>query len=486
MGTAYGIPSCIGWYRATTGVYSDAGTTPANPGDGVYQWNDQSGDDNHLIQTTAGNRPVFNTYAASLTTGGAAAVAPYGDESCVYQPSGKQSLLFDGSTSFLNIPTSLAIPNSGCTVVLCTRGAYYSPISFGTDGITTINYGWVGGSPQRMAIYNSANRTFPIVTYLPTLSPIVHGFRGSALLNETRLYIGTNQTAAINSNWCNLAMTGGAVGRTLGLSDPTYGNYSFGGEIYEIAIFSAPIIDSYMQVLLSQMQAANQLPGDANSGQVIFIGDSLTTGGPGTPTVSQGYPSVLVDQYGGSIKPLMLAVPGHTIAQQQSLVTNQVSPLDLSPFVSTVAVVCCGSNDIAAGRTDSQVAADLATLCSGLRATGMKVIIAMLTPRNSSSGYTSGNITTLNNVNAAIRSGYSAYADALVDWAGDSRLSDCTNSLYFADQWNTTSAGDGVKAELIKPALDVLLSPPKTVLSYASFYTPGRSFAGNYGKFLRT
>ena len=35
MPSAYGISSCLGWYRAGVGVYSDAGVTSANPGDTV-------------------------------------------------------------------------------------------------------------------------------------------------------------------------------------------------------------------------------------------------------------------------------------------------------------------------------------------------------------------------------------------------------------------------------------------------------------------
>ena len=58
MPSAYGISNGVGWYRANAGAFSDAGTTPANSGDGVYQWNDQSGAGNHLTQATAGNRPA--------------------------------------------------------------------------------------------------------------------------------------------------------------------------------------------------------------------------------------------------------------------------------------------------------------------------------------------------------------------------------------------------------------------------------------------
>ncbi len=490
MPSAYGLPNCVGWYQAGVGLFSDAGTTPANQGDGVYQWSDQSGNNNHLLQTTAANRPICNAYNSALTSTGAPTLAPYGGAICSSQTSFAKSLLFDGAHSYLVIPNSLTLPATGCTVALCTRGPNFSPISFGTDGVNTVNYGWGGGNPQRMSLYSAGDRVFPAPTYLPTLTPMVHGFRASSALGETRLYMGTNQTSANAVNYFNFATTGGAVGRTLNLSNGGYGNYAFIGEISEIAIFSAPLTNTMMQSLLANMQTANRLRSDANTNQVVFVGDSLTAGGPGLPAISHCYPWVLSQQFGGAFKSLMIATPGATIAQQQTVVTLQVQPLDLTPFAVNVAVVCCGSNDLAGGaRTAAQVQADLATLCTGLRTAGFKVILVTITLRSDGVGTTNAALwTAINTVNAGLRSTYTTYADALVDWAADARLTDPTNTAWFADQVHTTDAGDGVKASLVKPALDALLTPTTTqaTLHYGAFYAGGRSFTGNYGNFVRT
>lgn len=45
----------IAWYKADTGVYSDAGTTPAAADALVKQWNDQSGGGRHLVQAAPTN-----------------------------------------------------------------------------------------------------------------------------------------------------------------------------------------------------------------------------------------------------------------------------------------------------------------------------------------------------------------------------------------------------------------------------------------------
>lgn len=63
------------WLRADMNVYSDAGSTLAANGTGTYQWNDNSGNNNHALQTTSGNRPIYannvvNSKPALRFTGG--------------------------------------------------------------------------------------------------------------------------------------------------------------------------------------------------------------------------------------------------------------------------------------------------------------------------------------------------------------------------------------------------------------------------------
>jgi hypothetical protein len=54
------VAGALAWYKPETGLFTDAGTTPvASDGDLVYQWNDQSGNGYHLVQTTSGDRPIY-------------------------------------------------------------------------------------------------------------------------------------------------------------------------------------------------------------------------------------------------------------------------------------------------------------------------------------------------------------------------------------------------------------------------------------------
>jgi hypothetical protein len=49
------------WLSADWGVYLDNGVTLCADTDTVYKWEDQSGSNNHVLQTTAGNRPQYRT-----------------------------------------------------------------------------------------------------------------------------------------------------------------------------------------------------------------------------------------------------------------------------------------------------------------------------------------------------------------------------------------------------------------------------------------
>jgi len=52
-------PNPLFWFKADAGVYSDAGVSPANYGDTVQQWNDQSGNTiNHDLTLTADHLKV--------------------------------------------------------------------------------------------------------------------------------------------------------------------------------------------------------------------------------------------------------------------------------------------------------------------------------------------------------------------------------------------------------------------------------------------
>ena len=57
------LQELVGWWSADQGVYSDANSpeAPATDGQVVSEWRDISGNGNHLTQTTAASKPLFQT-----------------------------------------------------------------------------------------------------------------------------------------------------------------------------------------------------------------------------------------------------------------------------------------------------------------------------------------------------------------------------------------------------------------------------------------
>src|SRR5690242_121198 len=77
------VPGLVGWYKADGTLWQDsARTTPvvANS-DPVGAWDDASGNNNHLLQATAGKRPLYKVNILG----------------------GKPAVLFDGLGTFVSI-----------------------------------------------------------------------------------------------------------------------------------------------------------------------------------------------------------------------------------------------------------------------------------------------------------------------------------------------------------------------------------------------
>jgi lysophospholipase L1-like esterase len=60
------LPGLVAWYRADTGVWSDDGVTAAEEGGLVRQWDDLSGNGNHLRQPIEANRATFQRRGFNL------------------------------------------------------------------------------------------------------------------------------------------------------------------------------------------------------------------------------------------------------------------------------------------------------------------------------------------------------------------------------------------------------------------------------------
>lgn len=174
---------------------------------------------------------------------------------------------------------------------------------------------------------------------------------------------------------------------------------------------------------------------------IAHAGDSLRAG-YGVLT-SQCDAALLDAAYHGTVDCPNFAIPGQglsvsTYGANPNMIADDPARLDSLPAGRPVAVlfVQAGTNDAGLGHSDTQVVSDLWTYCDGRRAAGWKVAVFTLIDRTDAvvSGAQAAFDAKRASINTAIRAGWAAHADILIDVAADARLGAngaSANTTYF-------------------------------------------------------
>lgn len=267
-------------------------------------------------------------------------------------------------------------------------------------------------------------------------------------------YAGTGSSLQINGGpvYVGSAGTNGFItGMTIGSAFGGLGQW-FNGEIQEILIWSRLLRASekaQVNTYLSARYSVKRLW--TNNTQCL--GDSLTFGA-GVPA-SQAWPVVAATITGAKFGTYRnRGVSGFTVAQVNSAAASDGTDhfaIDQS-YDRTIETVWCGTNDIANGRTDAQVIADLTTLITNRRnaAIGgppLKVIVGTTISRGiavSPSPWTNQMETYRLSVNNTLRTPANVGADLCADIA-DSVLGPTNawqNTTYYqSDEIHLTQVG---------------------------------------------
>jgi hypothetical protein len=214
--TAFGS-NLVGWYKADTQVNSDAGSTPATDGVGVQQWNDQSGNGNHLSQAGATNKPLFQSaseYNSSFP-------------GVLFETSG-------GETQFLDTATGAVAATSGViTVFVATRYFSYMDGSgrllswttatpdtgddWNISGVGADVLSKDGGNNGLQAAYGGAGYSDPTVLTTDT------SYRFASIFTGTQIKIALNgsvtSTNSVSTSWGTTGTL--RIGCGFGASGPT-------------------------------------------------------------------------------------------------------------------------------------------------------------------------------------------------------------------------------------------------------------------------
>ncbi len=186
------LPGLVAWYTADQGVFSDFGTTPALDEQVIQQWNDISGNANHLQEAT--NGPEFDT------TG------------------------FNGAPAVRFFPATMQVSSAVNGVVF--NSSAMSAFVVGTMTTTTANFGRLlsfRGNGQSTDFDNTGGFQYPRNGTSNGISP---GFNSAgdtqAISLATNYRLGlTISGTAITSYVNNVAGAGGTSAGALNLTNGT-------------------------------------------------------------------------------------------------------------------------------------------------------------------------------------------------------------------------------------------------------------------------
>jgi lysophospholipase L1-like esterase len=200
---------------------------------------------------------------------------------------------------------------------------------------------------------------------------------------------------------------------------------------------------------------------DLNNSVMVFDGNSLTAGQGAS--AGMDYPSQLIALLTSSgvagMETHNFGVSGQQTGSMIADAATQIDPL-INVGVQNILFAWEIGNDIYYNGNAVNAENAFQTYCEARRAAGWKVIVFTCPPRNNTTP-AGDDVATYNTKlsasNTWIRTNYASFADALVDLAADSRLSDYTNmTYYYTDGVHLSNNGYGVVAELAKNQLLLL------------------------------
>lgn len=218
----------VAWYIADTGVYSDAGTTPATNGQNVAQWNDQSGNGYHLSEPSAGGGPTYNTTGFNSRP-----TLSFDKSAAEYLETDTNAVTLGGGALSVFIVCQLASQTTN------GRLAAYISVGGGTDF----------GEPGNCILIFNLNGTDNISAYQNNDQKANTAISQDTNYRLGSIYDGSDQTMYVN----NVAGTSEASVQTFGATGTLYvGGNALGqwdGPVSEV-VFTNAGLDSSTRTLL--------------------------------------------------------------------------------------------------------------------------------------------------------------------------------------------------------------------------------------------
>lgn len=420
------IPNLVFHTDARSGVYVDAGTTPCTDGQTVYQWNDDSGEGNHLAQSYAGARP---TYRATGLNG--LPSVEYGED------------IFMATASFLDDTFDTA---ASMFFIGDPTAGYVSP-ALGSSGYHIGNEG-------ALCRFDCDGLGVPVVERSG-----VQEASGVRIVGVS--YDGAILRTMVNGHLIKYERTG-----DLGLSGILYsGRYPvltqwYRGYISELYLWKQALDDSQMRGMCNYLLSEWSLSLPSPRQAICCCGDSLTYY---TGSNSYVWPLDIAGAMGLAAQSFSIrATPGVMLSWLVYTGDTFIDPMIDLNADTRLNVIWAGTNDCAFGDSGATVYAAMQSYCADRRAAGWnKILVLTMLPR-SAAGDDADTETNRQAFNTLLRAGWSGFADALCDVAADSRIGDYGDeedaTYYAGDNVHLNEAGQGIIADPVQPYIESLLA----------------------------
>lgn len=247
------------WLSAESGVFNNAGSTPAANTENVQQWNDRSGNGRHATQATVGNRPNLQTNVLNGYP-----VVRYSAANNDRMASTGLATANSASVFVVARYTTLPSPNPGLVQGTPAGLAYTSDAAQKSVGmwVASGNTRLWGRGVQSNGIQRQISQVTPIAANTTYLMNSVYG--GTVI----QQYVNNGVSGSETYDGTLLSWTDMAIGAQ-------HGTESWNGDIAEVTVYNTNVNDAQRIIIANYMAAKYGLALAAND---IYREDNVARG----------------------------------------------------------------------------------------------------------------------------------------------------------------------------------------------------------------
>ena len=425
------------------GLYTPSTTVTKDGSDRCTQWNDASGANNHLTQSTAADGPVV--IAAS---GGTPRLMRFNATKHMVFPAWDLSY----SGTILIVAKKDAVDNAGVIYAAATDpGNKYLTFPF-SNNAAIAGYGHsatYGTSPRRPYAYD----TLAIIG-------ATWGYEWSSNASSTYPFLRNN--IGLNGVWGSVGspitglgttdLTPGYLGGNAGL-----GIYRFDGDVYEVAVWDRRLTAQEIADVEAYYADLYDVSAYSRQPNIVFDGDSITAG-DGVYVGTQAYPGLILMELGTNYGGANLAQGGTRFGyyNQNGITARAPNSVDRWVAEDNVLVIFAGTNNLANNDGATATLAAFNDYIAKRRAAGWRRIVAVTTIWRDTVAVETGRVAYNQGIRDGALTGHYIVADAAAHTAFDAT----PDATKFLDGVHPTTDGHIILKQVIKPAILEALSLP--------------------------